>query len=332
MKACRRHAAVMAAGCLVALGAGLGLPTSSVGASVSLPGRLAYFSETDDYSNNSTEALVTARPDGSDRLVLFTNKTDSFGFPAYSPSGRELAYFDGHGSTSASIDVIDTTSKAISSPFKLTGKSSDIGGIGWSPDGQDLVFGSNQTATGTAKKNGIWSTPAAGGSPTQLSPLDGAVVPGVAPDGDIYYVVPSASGSGPSALWQMNADGSLAHLVFRSSHALGQPSVSPNGRTVALSVSTNATTGHIISITSQGTDPTNLTPPVRGRDDADPTWSPDGSHLVFLSSRAGRYEHKRSNQLFDGYVMAANGSGVTKVIGLRGNKAGLDWITWGNGS
>lgn len=251
----RRRSTLLAIGLLATLASGVGVASATAGASASLPGRLAYFSETNDYSTHSTEALVTARPDGSDRQVQFTNAADSFGFPAYSPDGQELAYFQADGSKKASIEVLDLGSRAVTTVFTLSAKGSDVGGIGWTPDGQDLVFGSDQTPTGTAKKNGIWEVPAAGGTPTRLTPLDGAVAPAVAPDGDIYYVyyvVPSSGGSGPSALWEMGADGADAHLVYRTSRAINLPAVAPDGRTVAFSVSTNATTSHVVAIPSQG--------------------------------------------------------------------------------
>jgi Tol biopolymer transport system component len=125
------------------------------------------------------------------------------------------------------------------------------------------------------------------------------------------------------------ADGTDGRKVFSAAYHIALPAVSPNGKQIADERQFNTTTSNIEEVNVDGRAHRNLTPKVQGRADVAPSWSPDGRHLAFLSSRAGRYEGKPTNQLDDGYEMRANGRNVIKVIGYTGSKAGLDWLTWG---
>jgi TolB protein len=82
--------------------------------------------------------------------------------------------------------------------------------------------------------------------------------------------------------------------------SLRRPALAPDASRLVFSIPT-ATGQEIASVDKEGKDRRTVT---QGGINNWPAWSPDGRHIVFSSSREGR---------FDLYVMAADGTGVRKL-------------------
>jgi Tol biopolymer transport system component len=341
--------AVAALGFVVGLGvaasAGLATPAGAAGggatpafsqapAVAALPGVVVYLANPDNYAAGSRQTLILSTLTGRQRTTLLSATNTTIGLVCFSPDGSHLAYFRATES-GAAIDVMDVATKRVTSPFKLGKKAGFITGLAWSADGTDLIVGSTEPpqAKTTHAESALWQVPATGGTATRLTPYEDAGSPAVAPDGDVVYVVSKTFSSTTtykkSTLWVANPDGSDPKQIASSSHFIAGPSVSPNGQTIAFSVTVDVITSHLEAIGVAGGSVSNLTKPVSGRSDLLPSWSPDGTHLLFLSSRAGRYDANKDNQLLDAYVMSVFGTDVTKVISYSGTKGSLDVAAWG---
>lgn len=310
----------------------MGTPAGAAGTaspSASPSGQLAYFTDSNYYGTSSTVQLAVSTADGSGRQVLLRNRSNAYGYPAFSPNGTELAYLTAVG-TSTRIDVMDIATRKVTVAYTVPGRSAPTAGVAWSSTGTDVIFGSAARANGTVAGNlALWDVPASGGTAHRLTAFDGASDPTVDPSGTIYYVVAKESGKGSSALWSMGPAGTGPHQVLRAPYLIGLPAVSPNGQFVAYTHEVNATTAYIEEVGTSGQGLKTLTPRVSGRYDALPSWSPGGGHLSFISSRRGRHAGTTTNQLYDGFEMTATGADVTPVVTLAGNQAGVDWLTWG---
>lgn len=297
-------------------------------------GVVAYVSDSDFYATSGRETLLIASPDGTDKRTLRPAGRVDIGLLQFSPTGRRLAYFLATSSGS-SVDVMDVATKKVESVLTLRGSSAYVDGLAWTPDGRDLVVGINERpGSSTAHtETALWRVPLGAGKATRLTTFDDAGDPVVMPDGDLVYVVSktfSSSSLKPSVVWKSAPNGSHRVRIFSSTHFVDTPALSPNGHTLAFSVVVNNTTTYLESLTVTSRSRRELTSPVKGRTDISPSWSPNGTDIVFLSSRAGRHASKKSEQLLDAYVMTATGAHPTPIIARKGDKWSVVLVAWGS--
>ena len=183
--------------------------------------------------------------DGSERptrLTRFGPGADT-GEPDWRPDGRALA-FSSHGPPSEgnpgsvyTVAVDPATGHAIGDPVRvpLDGFQGYAMGGRFSPDGERLAF------YGRSPENGrvtVYTVPAAGGAPTAvLSYVNGEPysAPEWSADGaSLFYS--RNGGFGPFQVWRVDiATGATEQVTTGAIGAL-QPSVSPDGRTLAVTM------------------------------------------------------------------------------------------------
>ncbi|MBO0781551.1 MAG: S9 family peptidase [Ktedonobacteraceae bacterium] len=203
--------------------------------------------------------------------------------PRLSPDGQRVAYVvttvdeRKHAYRSA----IWTTPTAGGEPRRLTAEPANATDPSWSPDGRWLAFlseregeagrvaGEEQKKLGKDKPQ-IWLLPTDGGEARQLTFLPhGASTPVWSPDGQwLAFTAPV----GP--LDEENEDGKpfpKVRVIDRLWYRLDGAGYIYERRS------------HLFLLNVAGGEPVQLTD--GDWDDGEPTWSPDGKHLAFVSSR-----------------------------------------------
>jgi Tol biopolymer transport system component len=141
---------------------------------------------------------------------------------------------------------------------------------------------------------------------------DNSLFPAWSPDGSkiAFSSTRERTSTDPGLdIWVMNADGSNQTRLTDAAGQNGRASWSPDGSKIAyasivtLVVGSDTTqVGEIWVMNADGSNETALTSD--GAFASSPSWSPDGSKIVFQSNRDG------TDQL---YVMNADGSGITRL-------------------
>jgi Tol biopolymer transport system component len=109
--------------------------------------------------------------------------------------------------------------------------------------------------------------------------------------------------TGTYNVYLVKADGSgLRQLTRFRKGDLERPALSPDGRSVVFDRKAPAGDADIWIVHSDGSGLRDLTP--GPSDDSTPSWSPDGTKVIFASDRGGAY---------DIFVMKANGKGMVQL-------------------
>lgn len=113
----------------------------------------------------------------------------------------------------------------------------------------------------------------------------------------------------PDRLFVIKLDGTVVRELKTGQPRIEDPTISPDGRTVAYwahDARRGPNGGSIYTLAIDGSsEPAQLTDR-RAGSDADPAWSPDGSMIAFR--RRGSHDN------FDVYLMRSDGSGVRRVV------------------
>jgi dipeptidyl aminopeptidase/acylaminoacyl peptidase len=160
-----------------------------------------------------------------------------------------------------------------------------IGGSAWSPDGSAIAFISNISG-----RNNLWTVPATGGWPTQLTISDQRQAsPAWSPDGK--WIAYSSDKNG-NELWDIflvsPLSGEVTNLTASPDAASQAPAWSPDSRLVAYMTKAKTSPSfeiEIIDIASRlTTHVTRNSPPQLGN--VSPLWSPDGRHVAYTQENA----------------------------------------------
>jgi len=173
-------------------------------------------------------------------------------------------------------------------PRRLAGPPShDLFGASISTDRRSLIY-----IDSTAQEVRTMATDGSGDRPLFDRLPAGCDAPGhvsLSPVDENILVLQCNPKSGPARLLVMTIDGDLVRDLPTGRIRVDDPSISPDGRTVAYwasDVKTGPTGGSIYTVgIEDGSGPVALTDRPAGSD-ADPAWSPDGTSILFRRSGA----------------------------------------------
>jgi Tol biopolymer transport system component len=211
--------------------------------------------------------IVVRRASGEERVVA--GDAAYRAAPAWSPDGRSLAYV-GVGGLSIVADGAAEPILPCRPPACL-----GVGAPAWSPDGSALAFGWLGSSG-----DGLAVLDVGEREPEIVADLVVDGQPSWSPDGTSIAVVSS------DRIVVLDVELGNVTRSLRFPGRLGdRVSWSPDGRSFVVDGSAGGQTG-VFTLSSTGGDPTLLSGcPDDGCADIDPTWSINGSHVVFTRAR-----------------------------------------------
>jgi len=191
--------------------------------------------------------------------------------PALSPDGNSLAY-----SNAGEIFVRPLTPGA--RDLQITNDGQGNFDPAWSPDGKLIAFAS-------AKRRGIWITPATGGTIRQISEFGSA--PAWSADGSTIAFQSEQGALPPNTIWKVSSHGGDPQPVTRmgvpnGGHSL--PAWSPDGKRIAFDAYDGTGSLHLWTVGADGSDLKRV-----ATDITTPLYSPDGQYLFGVSNFGGNF-------------------------------------------
>lgn len=283
-------------------------------------GKIAFVSDRDGKYN-----IVVMNADGRDQKNLTNNLFNSL-VPAWSPDGKNIAFT----SDINNISQIFTMKTDGSDQKQLTHDNASSSSPAWSPDGRQILFISDRDMVLSDDRIPI--------SEVYIMNSDGSNQERVtnnrdferdlswSPNGDMIAIsVNPRSASGvyfPEEIYLMDLKGVVQKQLTRFDFYNSYPKWSPNGKLIAFA-SSGSGQSKICIMKADGSDQVCLIVSTNNTDlsshyvnNISPSWSPDGSHIVFSSNRDGDY---------DLYIVRADGTGLTQLTNDPGDETYPVW-------
>jgi len=197
--------------------------------------------------------------------------------PRFSPDGREIAFVTRPGGPYGELRVVDLNSGEVR---ELTRDKALAQGPAWSPDGRDIYFASSRRGT-----LNIWKIPARGGTPEQITTGQGNdAQPDVSADGGRmvfstfresvnFARLDLTPGPGPRSPTRLTTDPARFQV---------DPVYSPDGTRLAYFSNLKGVEREgIWTAAADGTGAIQLVQD--SRLNIFPRWSPEGSHIIYMS-------------------------------------------------
>lgn len=268
---------------------------AGVGLCWSPDGRLLAFA--DRNSSGEPYSIFSISLDTGHRQRLTTPPLGTFGdtYCAISPDGRRLAVSRYFSRYQSDLVVVPVPANGPESAERLTSDFQGIEGVEWTPDGDEIVFGSH---------SGLWRIR----SSTKVRQAPMLLTGSASTDTSPSFSRPKGGGAARLAYehnirdvniwrWRAGAEGGSSTRLPGSTQWEDFPAFSPDGHRIAFA-SNRTGRNEIWIANADGSDPRRVTfhdgPVV-----ISPQWSPDGQRLVFSSQVGGNR---------DIYVIRADGS------------------------
>lgn len=221
------------------------------------------------------------------RIVPLTNLPGWVDSPAFSPDGEKIAFiWNGENPVMGDLYVQLVGGER---PLRLTHTSSGyICCADWSPDGREIAFGRCDDHGGA-----VFTIPALGGSERKLTdvicPHGDAGYPKWIADGRSLLLADSCAPEGPRGLVVFSRETGKKRCLtapqLYSEVGDSEPTLSPDGRTVAFLRNTTLGPAKIYTIALSGGNPRQVSPD--GWAVINPMWSSDGQHIIFNADLTG---------------------------------------------
>ncbi len=298
-------------------------------ASATYPGINGRIAVTARLSRAQGWQLYSMRADGSDRrqLTHIRGSSDLSLAPDWSPNGHRIVFVSsvtGH----ARLYLIRANGSQMHRLFADPGRD-DLFPT-WSPDGSLIVFSRVSRATDMAA---LWSIRPDGSHLQRITDAQtDAVGATFTPDGS--SILFDRSGDGIiAAIWRMDVDGSNLERLTPVALRAGFPDVSPDGSKVVFSDNQNGRLPSSIWIMNiDGSGRTQLTDASCCYHDVRPTFSPDGTQVLFTTDR--NYPRECCVELWSMHPDGSNMLELTSNLtvggcpeGDLGNCSAGDWGT-----
>jgi len=250
--------------------------------------------------------IYSVKPDGTDPKRL-TNAPGTDRLAVWSPDGKRIAFVSNRDNPLGEIYVMNADGTEV---VRLTNGTASNVSPGWSKDGKQIAFASNRDAADPAVARGpdfeIYVMNADGSQVVRLTndnTFDGQ--PTFSSDGrQIAFVSTRDQPVFGTELYVMQTDGTgVSRLTFQDG-TLDYPSWDPHSRRLAFSVSNSSGSDGVYTLNLDNSGLTRLTFGATTSDGL-PSWSTDGSQIVFQSRRDGNVQL---------YVMNADGTEQTRLM------------------
>lgn len=255
--------------------------------------------------------IWTMNPDGSQRRrILGSGKPGSrydwgvwYSSPSWSPDGTRLVYTTKHCEYSGSFETrcVSTLQVALADGSNRRvikrvsgGYATDLQDPSWSPDGTRIVYYSSTGDDEAGRQGGLEVTDATGANERVLTDEDSDRSPTWSPSGDWIAFETVQSGVdedapclAPINIFKISPDGSDLTQVTHSSYSAREPSWSPDGASLAFVESdfcyreSAQEMSELLVVNEVTEDVHSLWKPTRGWFVDSPSWSPDGTRILF---------------------------------------------------
>jgi eukaryotic-like serine/threonine-protein kinase len=218
------------------------------------------------------------------RITPFTSFPGIEDHPSFSPDGNQVAFaWGGEKSDNADIYVKQVGTEAFA---RLTTNLAVDHSPSWSPDGRYIAF-----VRSTRDGNGLYLMSSLGGTERRITDLPSFAAlagdlsaPSWSPDGELLAVSCQNSSQEPRSIFLVAREtGEKQKLTspLPGSHGDTQPSISPDGKTVAFIRVSSGILTDVYLTPMAGGEPRRLT--FENANLYHPTWTPDGRNILFGS-------------------------------------------------
>ncbi len=239
-------------------------------------------------TRESTGIYLISTHSGEARLLTDATVPANHRDPIFSPDGHRLAYFACSNHWPAACDVmvvnLDREFRTTGASRRLTSMATDMSGLAWTPDGNELVYGAGSapyvhylwrvTLDGHRPPERLEVAGTGSRRPATVASRDRLVFERRTLDPDIYRF---GSAAPPRA-------------TIASSFADFNSSFSPDGARIVYASSRSGGMADIWVVAADGSAPQQLTRDMSGYHAA-PRWSPDGRAIAFASRAADGQTH-----------------------------------------
>lgn len=250
--------------------------------------------------NRTSKEIFVMDYDGANPSALTGNQSINLS-PRWSPDGRLIAYTSyRNGNPDLFVLNFDSGRRDVLSAQRGLNATP-----GWSPDGQWLAF-----AMSASGGTNLFLMPKSGGTPKPLTTGPSiSLSPSFSPNG--RQIVFNSDRGGTPQIYIMDVDGSNLTRVTRQGTYNASPRWSPRGEKIVFMCQSGGF--QICLMNPDGSGLQQLTSAGRNEE---PTWSPDGRHIAFTSTRTGQREV---------FVMHADGSEQRRLTNNGRENYLADW-------